>query len=233
MLKDTPDYEQWRGKYEVKDVSLKLSLKQIAEQGHFSYAALKKWARRHGWGSSGISLIDVPNLSGTQTIETLGTLQGHGDISGDKLKTGAALAKIKSQRCRRFVQYMPLANSATQAAKDAGFPEKSAHVTACRLLKDTNIQEAIAETQQDIADRLGYTMERLVTEWDDLKQKCSEGTIIYDKMGNPLGASLFYPKGIVSSLENIGKLAGRYVEKRDVSLTGKLVVFAGDNNLID
>jgi len=87
-------------------------------------------------------------------------------------------------------------------------------------MKKDEVKEAIQESQQQIADRLGWTVERLVAEWDALRQKCGEGVPIYDKLGNVIGASLFSVKGAATALEHLGKLGGRYVEKQEVSGPG-------------
>ncbi len=58
-----------------------------------------------------------------------------------------------SLREQRFCDYYPWASSGTEAAKLAGYAEKGAHVTACRLLKKPKIEAEIIRQREIGAER--------------------------------------------------------------------------------
>jgi phage terminase small subunit len=70
----------------------------------------------------------------------------------------------------QFCGFYALTGNGTQSAKQAGFPEKSAHVTASRLLKKDNIAAKIAELQDTANKELventnvsrAYVVKRLI-----------------------------------------------------------------------
>lgn len=64
----------------------------------------------------------------------------------------------------RFVAEYLLDLNATQAAIRAGYSERTAYSQGQRLLKNVEVQEAIAKGQQKTADKLEVTKERIVEE---------------------------------------------------------------------
>lgn len=68
------------------------------------------------------------------------------------------------QRRTRFVKEFLIDQNATQAAIRAGYSEKSAKVTGCRLLTDANVLRAIGERNEVINNKLDLTAERLKME---------------------------------------------------------------------
>ena len=69
---------------------------------------------------------------------------------------GKGSLSIKRQR---FCEFMLVCSSATKAAIAAGYSEKSAHVTACRLLKDANVQAEISRLWKIAAEKANITPE--------------------------------------------------------------------------
>ena len=63
---------------------------------------------------------------------------------------------------QRFCEYYPWASSGTEAAKLAGYAEKGAHVTACRLLKKPKIEAEISRQREIGADRAKITPEEVI-----------------------------------------------------------------------
>ncbi len=55
--------------------------------------------------------------------------------------------------------------NATQAAKRAGYSEKTAYSQGQRLLKDVEIQATIAEARQKLAESAGISAERVLQEY--------------------------------------------------------------------
>ena len=66
---------------------------------------------------------------------------------------------------RRFVNEYCVDENATRAAIRSGCPEASAHVTACRWLKEAKIKEAIAERMEECAVAASITPEWVVAQW--------------------------------------------------------------------
>lgn len=71
---------------------------------------------------------------------------------------------------RRFVNEYCVDENATQAALRAGCPEASAHVTACRWLKDAKIQQAVKERMEECAVAASITPEWVVGQWAKIAQ---------------------------------------------------------------
>lgn len=68
------------------------------------------------------------------------------------------------QRRTRFVKEFLIDQNATQAAIRAGYSEKSAKVTGCRLLTDANVQRAIESANAKTNEKLDITVERVKAE---------------------------------------------------------------------
>ena len=67
-----------------------------------------------------------------------------------------------SPREQRFCEYYPWASSGTEAAKQAGYAEKGAHVTACRLLKKPKIEAEITRQREIGAEKAKITPEEVI-----------------------------------------------------------------------
>lgn len=65
---------------------------------------------------------------------------------------------------QRFVQEYLKDLNGTQAAIRAGYAESGAHVEAARLLKNAKVAAAIAAGQQERAEKVGVTAERVLAE---------------------------------------------------------------------
>lgn len=73
------------------------------------------------------------------------------------------MAKLTAKQ-ERFVEEYLIDLNATQAAIRAGYSQKTARVTASKLLTKANIQAAIAERQKEIRKRNDVTIDRLIQE---------------------------------------------------------------------
>lgn len=69
------------------------------------------------------------------------------------------LAKKAGERKKAFVKAIASGKSNTQAAKDAGYSEKSAHAQAHRLLKDDDVKAAVVHERNRVAQALGIDPE--------------------------------------------------------------------------
>ncbi len=66
---------------------------------------------------------------------------------------------------QRFVAEYVIDLNGTQAAIRAGYAPGSAEVQASRLLSNAKIASAVAKAKQSVAERLGITAERVLTEY--------------------------------------------------------------------
>jgi phage terminase small subunit len=89
--------------------------------------------------------------------------QSTGGIVSDAGKqAGKALAALDDPREQRFVeQYVESANG-KQSAIVAGYPVRSAHTLASRLLKKVYIREAIERRNAEIMAELDFTPDRIL-----------------------------------------------------------------------
>lgn len=69
-----------------------------------------------------------------------------------------------TSRQQAFVDAYCLGSSATEAARRAGYGERGAGVTATRLLRNANVQAAIAERQTANAERFELNREAVIAE---------------------------------------------------------------------
>lgn len=67
-----------------------------------------------------------------------------------------------STKRQRFVEEYLVDSNATQAAKRAGYSDRSAHVTGWRLLQDDEVKAALDEGRRLIGQRLFLQIEDLV-----------------------------------------------------------------------
>jgi phage terminase small subunit len=67
-------------------------------------------------------------------------------------------------RQARFVKEFPVDWNRTKAAVRAGYAEKGAHVTGCRLLKSAKVQEALLAECKKAAERVELTQDMVLRE---------------------------------------------------------------------
>lgn len=117
----------------------------------------------------------------------------------------------------RFVQGLFSGLSQRKAYKEAYNPnnmtDKSVDEEACRLAKEVKISSRLKELTEKQAKETGWTVEKLIKEFEEIKQMCKCATPVLDRQGEATGEYKFDSTGAVKSLENIGKLLGMYTEK--------------------
>ena len=121
------------------------------------------------------------------------------------------LAEISAKRLRFAEEYVLDAN-ATAAAIRAGYSARSAHVTACRMLKDRGVQAAVAERQGEIAEELELTREKVMR---GLLEAVEIARLQAD------------PSAMVKAFSEIARMCGYYapvMQQVDVSVSAKRMV---------
>lgn len=108
-----------------------------------------------------------------------------------------------SARQQRFVKHYVRLGNASQAARQAGYAEAGARVTACRLLTQINIQEAVSAERRRYEKGLRITREQVI---DELRSAIE----IARNQGNV--------SAMISGWREIAKICGYYERRVEVSV---------------
>jgi len=118
-----------------------------------------------------------------------------------------------TSRQERFINEYLLSGNAADAARRAGYCEKSAKVRACRLTKDNRIASAIAAKQAENAAKLELTRE-------DVLSGLLEAVKLAKAQANPTA--------LVSAWREIGRVIGCYqpeTKRIELSAEGKALQY--------
>ena len=118
---------------------------------------------------------------------------------------------ISAKRLRFADEYV-LDGNATAAAIRAGYSARSAHVTACRMLKDRVVQAAVAERQDEIAEELEISREKVMR---GLLEAVEIARLQAD------------PAALVKAWSELARMCGYYApvkQRVDVSVSAKRMV---------
>lgn len=117
----------------------------------------------------------------------------------------------------KFVQGLFAGLSQRKAYKEAydtsNMQDNTIDTAAYNLAKKTEITMRLKELTEQQAERTGWTIDKLIKEFEEVKEMCKCATPVLDRQGEPTGEYRFDSVGAVKSLENIGKLLGMYTEK--------------------
>jgi len=111
--------------------------------------------------------------------------------------------------------------NATQAAIRAGYSKETAQEQSSRLLSNIMVSERISALSIDAAKRNGITQDWVIQNLKSVAERCMQVEPVLDKDGNPTGEFVFQANGANKSLELLGKTAGLFNDKLDVSVTKK------------
>lgn len=130
-----------------------------------------------------------------------------------------------SAKQERFCREYILDYNGTQAAKRAGYSEKSAYSQAGRLLKNAEILARVRELQHEQVERLSVSADYVVLKLMETREKCMEPVPVLDSNGNQTGEYTFDSKGALRALELLGRHLGMFDDRLKVTAkmdTGKL-----------
>ena len=120
-----------------------------------------------------------------------------------------------------FVQGLFSGLSQRKAYKEAyntdRMKDETIDVKACNLAKTDKVRIRLQVLQDKVANDNLWSKERLIKEFEEIKNMCKALEPILDREGNETGLCKFDSGGTIKSLENIGKLCGHYVEKVELS----------------
>lgn len=130
-----------------------------------------------------------------------------------------------SAKQERFCHEYILDYNGTQAAKRAGYSEKSAYSQAGRLLKNAEILARVRELQHEQVERLSVSADYVVLKLMETREKCMEPVPVLDSNGNQTGEYTFDSKGALRALELLGRHLGMFDDRLKITAkmnTGKL-----------
>lgn len=117
----------------------------------------------------------------------------------------------------RYVQGLFKGLSQRQAYKEAynceNMKDNTIDDRAYKLSKQYEISMRLKELQKEEENNSKWTRERLIKEFEEVKERCMTATPVLDNLGNETGEYVFKENGAIKSLENIGKLLGMYTDK--------------------
>ncbi len=125
-----------------------------------------------------------------------------------------------SAKHRLFVEEYLVDLNGKQAAIRTGYSEKSAGVTACRLIADANVSRAIKDGMDRRAEKLGLDQCWVLQRLKLVSDQCVDAAPIFNAKGHVVeGVWQFDSQGANKATELVGKHLGMFREK--VELTGK------------
>lgn len=135
----------------------------------------------------------------------------------------------------RFCQEYTVDYNQTAAATRAGYAEKSAAKTGCKLMKRPEIRAYIHQLQEEQKERLMLTSDRVLIELMDVYQKCVQAVPV-ETWSYELhemvktGEYQFDSKGAIKALEMIGRHLGMFDRKEQTTDEGPVFI-SGEEEL--
>ena len=129
---------------------------------------------------------------------------------------------------QRFVTEYLKSGNATEAAKQAGYSEKTAFRIGAENLQKPAIARAIERAQERRNDRLELEEDFELKKAIELLQMCMEPKHVYGFDGKPVKNSdgkyvmQFDSKGANMALQTIAKIRGKFVQKVQVGFADSL-----------
>lgn len=120
--------------------------------------------------------------------------------------------RLTARQQRFCLEYIQDYN-ATEAAKRAGYSEKTAKSIGSENLKKPEIKETVLQLQSEQKDRLCISADWVITELVRVYQRCmqQEEVLIWDSEARekvPSGEYVFDAKGALNALDKLGKHLG-------------------------
>ena len=129
---------------------------------------------------------------------------------------------------QRFVTEYLKSGNATEAAKQAGYSEKTANGTATENVSKPVIARAIERAQARRNDRLALEEDFELRKGLELLRMCMEPEHVYNMKGQKVKdengnyVMMFDSKGANMALQTIAKIRGKFVQKVQVGFADSL-----------
>jgi phage terminase small subunit len=140
------------------------------------------------------------------------------------------MANELTPKQEKFVQGLFVGLSQRQAYKEAydakNMKDKSIDEKSCELASNVKIKARLTELQDEVKEKNKWTVERLIDEFVEIKERCKTEIPVLDSTGQETGEYKFDSNGAIKSLENIGKLLKMYTDKVEHSgETGVKIIY--------
>ena len=146
-----------------------------------------------------------------------------------------ATKKLSKKEEKFVIEYVRTGN-ATQSAIKAGYSERSARQTACRMLTKDYILKAIDELVKQInSEKIADAEEVMMLLTEIARGETKEENVVVDKAGNvSIVETRVKEKERVKALELLGKRYKLYTDKVEANVDGQVqVVFEGEDDIPD
>lgn len=146
-----------------------------------------------------------------------------------------ATKKLSKKEEKFVIEYVRTGN-ATQSAINAGYSERSARQTACRMLTKDYILIAIDELVKEMnSEKIADAEEVMMLLTEIARGETVEQNAFIDKNGNPvIVETKVKEKERIKALELLGKRYKLYVDKVEANVDGEVkVVFEGEDDIED
>ena len=146
-----------------------------------------------------------------------------------------ATKKLSKKEEKFVIEYVRTGN-ATQSAINAGYSERSARQTACRMLTKDYILKAIDELVKEMnSEKIADAEEVMMLLTEIARGETTEENVVVDKAGNvSIVETRVKEKERVKALELLGKRYKLYTDKVEASVDGQVqVVFEGEDEIPD
>ena len=131
-----------------------------------------------------------------------------------------------NDRQQRFVnEYLANGGNGTQAAIAAGYSERSAEVTASKLLRNAKVSEAVKAGQSEIKDHLCVTAEWKREQLRRIIENCTQFIETPSSKGDEavMVSAMLEPKAAISAIAELNKMDGDLATiKTDTKISGEL-----------
>jgi phage terminase small subunit len=111
--------------------------------------------------------------------------------------------------------------STTQAAKDAGYSEKTAASIGSENLKKPEIQAAIEDSKAKVLQKVEYSLAQWLTDVREVKERCMQQIEVLDKLGHKTGLYKFDARGATDALDKLAKHFSFYAPEK-INLSGDI-----------
>ena len=142
-----------------------------------------------------------------------------------------------TRREEMFCQYYTDSYNGAAAARRAGYADKSAAKSACKLLKEERILRRIREIQQETVDQLCISRQRVVLQLMELVDVCmaAKPVMEWDYSEHKMVATGEYQidaKGAAKALELLGKHLGLFDGEKGLQGDTGPVFYEGEGDVL-
>lgn len=143
---------------------------------------------------------------------------------------------ILTKREEMFCQHYTVSYNGADAARRAGYAEKSAAKAACKLLKEERVLQRIRDIQQETVDQLCLSRNAVVLKMYELLDICmaAKPVLEWDYSQHKMvetGTYQIDSKGAAKALEMLGKHLGLFDAKNVADGDTGPVFYTGDEEV--